>query len=94
MCGLASKGQQCDLVRCEQRKHESGEIEGDVSPAFTKSSLRDGSQIYEIRVDIGTAGSTLLAMQAVLPFILFSKFPSQIPIHLHLSGGTNVSGFP
>lgn len=71
-----------------------GEIEGDVSPAFTQCTLRDGSQVYETRLDIGTAGSTGLALQAILPFILFSHLPSQIPIHLRISGGTNVSGSP
>ncbi|KAF7197687.1 RNA 3'-terminal phosphate cyclase [Pseudocercospora fuligena] len=64
------------------------------SPAFTKKTLPNGQQVYECRLDIGTAGSTGLALQAILPFILFSPLPSQLPIHLRLSGGTNVSGSP
>ncbi|EME84588.1 uncharacterized protein MYCFIDRAFT_134777 [Pseudocercospora fijiensis CIRAD86] len=66
----------------------------DPSPAFTKKTLQDGNQAYECRLDIGTAGSTGLALQAILPFILFSPLPSPLPIHLRISGGTNVSGSP
>lgn len=62
------------------------------SPAF-KKVMRYGEPAYECRVDIGTAGSTGLALQAILPFILFSELPSGIPIRLTLSGGTN-SGSP
>lgn len=62
-------------------------------PAFKKVT-RNGEPVYECRLDIGTAGSTGLALQAILPFILFSKLPSNIPIHLTLTGGTNVSGSP
>lgn len=65
-----------------------------LSPAFSKCTWVDGCQIFETRVDIGTVGSTGLALQAVLPFILFSDLPSRIPIHLYLTGGTNVSGSP
>ena len=64
-----------------------------LSPAF-KKVMREGNPVYECRLDIGTAGSTGLALQAVLPFILFSDFPSEIPVRLTLSGGTNVSGSP
>ena len=63
------------------------------SPAF-KKVMHDGRPFYHARVDIGTAGSTGLALQAILPFILFSEFPSEIPARLTLSGGTNVSGSP
>lgn len=55
---------------------------------------RYGEPVYECRLDIGTAGSTGLALQAILPFILLSKLQSDIPIRLTLSGGTNVSGSP
>lgn len=71
-----------------------GKLEDDISPAFKQCTLKDGRQVYETRLDIGTVGSTGLAMQAVLPFILFANLPLNIPIHLHLSGGTNVSGSP
>ncbi|KAK3722974.1 hypothetical protein LTR37_002120 [Vermiconidia calcicola] len=63
------------------------------SPAFKKVTV-DGEAIYECRLDIGTAGSTGLALQAILPFILFSDLPSAIPVRLSLTGGTNVSGSP
>lgn len=63
------------------------------SPAF-KKVMKDGEPVYECRLDIGTAGATGLALQAILPFILFSDFPSQIPVRLTISGGTNVSGSP
>ncbi|CZT25621.1 uncharacterized protein RCC_11289 [Ramularia collo-cygni] len=71
-----------------------GKLEGVVSPAFTECASKDGSHIYQTSLDIGTAGSTGLALQAVLPFILFSNLPSHVPIHLRISGGTNVSGSP
>ena len=69
-------------------------IHGDLSPAYKKRTLPDGRQIYETRLDIGTAGSTSLALQAVLPFILFCRFPVPLPVQLTISGGTNVSGSP
>lgn len=55
---------------------------------------------WEAKVDIGSAGSTGLALQAVLPFVLFSPpreqdgSLSELPVRLKLSGGTNVSGSP
>lgn len=67
---------------------------GELSPAFQERTLEDGRRVYDCRLEIGTAGSTGLALQAVLPFILFSKFPKALPVHLTLSGGTNVSGSP
>jgi RNA 3'-terminal phosphate cyclase (ATP) len=39
-----------------------------------------------------TPGSITLVLQAVLPYILFSGSPS--PIHVRISGGTNVSNSP
>jgi RNA 3'-terminal phosphate cyclase (ATP) len=62
----------------------------------TKQQLgQDGRERYECRLDIGTAGSTGLALQAILPFILFSRPPAPpLPIHLRISGGTNVSASP
>ncbi|TKA57592.1 hypothetical protein B0A55_13151 [Friedmanniomyces simplex] len=74
-------------------------IEGRGVPAvFRKKVLKDGSRVWEARLDIGTAGSTGLALQAILPFILFTKLPgseeNSMPIRLTLSGGTNVSGSP
>ncbi|KAK4542508.1 hypothetical protein LTR36_006760 [Oleoguttula mirabilis] len=70
-----------------------GEVDG-LSPAFKQKTLPDGGRVYECRLDIGTAGSTGLALQAILPFILFSRLPQALPVRLTLSGGTNVSGSP
>lgn len=72
---------------------EPAELSG-LSPALDKNTLPDGGQVYECRLDIGTAGSTGLALQAILPFILFSKPPTALPVWLTLTGGTNVSGSP
>ncbi|KAK5123837.1 hypothetical protein LTR85_002473 [Meristemomyces frigidus] len=72
---------------------EPGKVD-ELSPAFKRKTLPDRSQVYDCRLDIGTAGSTGLALQAILPFILFSKLPSPLPVQLTLSGGTNVSGSP
>jgi RNA 3'-terminal phosphate cyclase (ATP) len=55
---------------------------------------------WECTLDIKTAGSTGLALQAILPFILFNPprnvdgTLSDIPVRLTISGGTNVSGSP
>lgn len=71
---------------------------GELSPAFTKRKVTgsDGEkgEVYEARLDIKTAGSTGLALQAILPFILFTDFPSPLPVQLTISGGTNVSQSP
>ncbi|KAK1070278.1 hypothetical protein LTR12_006517 [Friedmanniomyces endolithicus] len=77
----------------------AGEIDVlDLPPVFRKKALENGSRIWDARLDIGTAGSTGLALQAILPFVLFTKLPGSeengIPIRLTLSGGTNVSGSP
>lgn len=64
-----------------------------VSPAF-KKVMHNGEPTYATRIDIGSAGSTALALQAILPFILFSDLPSKIPIQVTLIGGTNVTGSP
>ncbi|KAK0787769.1 hypothetical protein LTR91_022345 [Friedmanniomyces endolithicus] len=77
----------------------AGEIDVlNLPPVFRKKALKNGSRIWDARLDIGTAGSTGLALQAILPFVLFTKLPGSeengIPIRLTLSGGTNVSGSP
>lgn len=76
---------------------------GPVSPAYT---LRDddgngrGNKLWECKLDIKTAGSTGLALQAILPFILFRPPKggdgtlSDLPIRLTISGGTNVAASP
>lgn len=67
---------------------------GGLSPAFTKRKQRDGREVFECRLSIGTAGSTGLALQAILPYILFTKFPAPLPVRLTVSGGTNVTNSP
>jgi RNA 3'-terminal phosphate cyclase (ATP) len=60
----------------------------------------DESKHWECGLDIKTAGSTGLALQAILPFILFNPPKnnngtlSEFPARLTISGGTNVSGSP
>lgn len=68
-------------------------VSSDLSPAFKKVTV-EGQTYYDARLDIGTAGATGLAFQAILPFILFSRFPTAHPVRLTLTGGTNVSGSP
>ena len=63
------------------------------SPAYKKAVRSDGP-MYESRVQCETVGSIGLTLQATLPYVLFSKFPSEIPVRLTLTGGTNVSGSP
>jgi RNA 3'-terminal phosphate cyclase (ATP) len=74
---------------------------GSVSPAYSLvKDTKTGVMFWECRLDIKTAGSTGLALQAILPFILFNPPKnddgtlSTIPIRLTISGGTNVSGSP
>ena len=80
----------------EPGKGEKPSLPCEHSPAFKKVMLKgeESGPVYECRLDIGTAGATGLALQAILPFILFSELPSQIPVLLTLTGGTNVSGSP
>lgn len=74
---------------------------GSVPPAYRLvKDTANPAGFWECRLDIKTAGSTGLALQAILPFILF-KPPknddgtlSDRPIRLSISGGTNVSGSP
>ncbi|KAF2159399.1 hypothetical protein M409DRAFT_30149 [Zasmidium cellare ATCC 36951] len=68
--------------------------EEELSPAFEEKTLENGKKVYVCKLEIGTAGSTGLALQAVLPFILFTKFPEQRTVVLEVSGGTNVDGAP
>lgn len=77
----------------EPGKADDGANCAEYSRAF-KKVMRHGEPAYECRLDISTAGSTGLALQAILPYILFSRLPSDIPVRLTLSGGTNVSGSP
>lgn len=74
---------------------------GSISPAYrlvTDATYPAG--FWDCRLDIKTAGSTGLALQAILPFILFRPPKNDDgtltgkPIRLSISGGTNVSGSP
>ncbi|QIW94764.1 hypothetical protein AMS68_000282 [Peltaster fructicola] len=65
--------------------------EGSKSPAYKQL---DDPYHFESTVDIGTAGSTGLVLQAVLPYILFAPPRTATHIRLRVSGGTNVSGSP
>lgn len=72
-----------------------------VSPAYRLAKdTANPTGFWECRLDIKTAGSTGLALQAILPFILFRPPKnddgtlSGKPIRLSISGGTNVSGSP
>lgn len=70
---------------------------GELSPVFVKRRIGEGEgrrEVYEAKLEIKSAGSTGLALQATLPFILFAEFPSPLPLRLTLSGGTNVSQSP
>lgn len=75
---------------------------GPVSPIYRLITVNNNdSQYWECRFKIRTAGSTGLGLQAILPFLLFRPpmndddgTPSDLPIRLRLTGGTNVSGSP
>jgi RNA 3'-terminal phosphate cyclase (ATP) len=74
---------------------------GSASPAYRLvKDTTTGFMFWECKLDIKTAGSTGLALQAILPFILFNPPKNDdgtlsiIPIRLTISGGTNVSGSP
>jgi RNA 3'-terminal phosphate cyclase (ATP) len=74
---------------------------GQTSPAYHfVNDEKDGSKHWKCELDIKTAGSAGLALQAILPFILFNppKYDddtlSKFPTRLTISGGTNVSGSP
>ena len=53
---------------------------------FRPDSLRGG----EFRFDVGTAGSITLVLQALLPAALAAG----APVHIHLTGGTDVRSAP
>ena len=74
---------------------------GSISPAYRRvKDTASPAEFWECRLDIKTAGSTGLALQAILPFVLFRPPKnddgalSDNRIRLSISGGTNVSGSP
>lgn len=74
---------------------------GFISPAYRLvKDTADPAGFWECRLDIKTAGSTGLALQAILPFVLFKPPKNDDgtlddkPIRLSISGGTNVPGSP
>ena len=64
----------------------AGAVLGSDELMFIPGTLREG----KYRFDIGTAGSTGLVLQAILPVLLFGKSPSLIQI----TGGTHVPWSP
>jgi RNA 3'-terminal phosphate cyclase (ATP) len=74
---------------------------GQTSPVYNfVDDSNTGGKYWECSLDIKTAGSTGLALQAILPFVLFNppknddETLSEFPTRLTISGGTNVSGSP
>lgn len=68
---------------------------------WRKVTMADGRKVWEARCEVGSAGSTGLVCQAVLPFVLFTQdLPwlkdgqEEAPVLLRFSGGTNVSASP
>ncbi len=92
-CNAKVKGAEKGSTTLTFEPDDSDKPHSDVSPAFKKTTS-NGEIVYLARLDIGTAGATGLALQAILPYILFSRFPSDHPTRLTLTGGTNVSGSP
>ncbi|KAK6421868.1 hypothetical protein LTR95_016747 [Oleoguttula sp. CCFEE 5521] len=84
-----------------------GAEKGSADLVFTPGKVNGNSSVYmkstnkgvwDSKVEIGTAGSTGLLLQAILPFILFSPPRSETgeaqTVRLAVTGGTNVSGAP
>ncbi|KAF2225195.1 RNA 3'-terminal phosphate cyclase domain-containing protein [Elsinoe ampelina] len=68
-----------------------GKMKRGLEPVWTQANASNGQEIIETHVSIGSAGSTTLALQAILPFVLFSDLvPKTSTIRLNFSGGTNV----
>lgn len=69
-------------------------------PTYTLRDDLGHHPMYESRIDIGSPGSVALALQAVLPFILFSPLgpkrddEQRSYMKLTITGGTNVSNSP
>jgi RNA 3'-terminal phosphate cyclase (ATP) len=88
-----------------KRKTKSNELDAaSLPPAFIgKQRLEDGREALVCRpLEMATAGSTGLALQAVLPYLLFfrperrsgGEEMEKYPMRLKVNGGTNVSGSP
>ncbi|KAK5170680.1 uncharacterized protein LTR77_005270 [Saxophila tyrrhenica] len=93
-CGAAIEGAEKGSKTLIFEPQDPSGAPNAVSKAF-KLVTRDGEAVYETRLDIGTSGATGLALQAILPYILFSPSrPTDHPVRLTLTGGTNVSGSP
>ncbi|KAM0545133.1 hypothetical protein ACHAPJ_011478 [Fusarium lateritium] len=64
------------------------------SNTVTFAPRRKPTELYQRNVKISAASgsaSTLLILQAVLPFLVFAGNDSEEPVELRISGGTNVS---
>jgi RNA 3'-terminal phosphate cyclase (ATP) len=66
--------------------HVQGAEQGSTHLYFEPRDLAGGTY----RLDVGTAGSTSLVLQAIIPGLLFAKEPSQVTI----TGGTHVPWSP
>jgi RNA 3'-terminal phosphate cyclase (ATP) len=64
----------------------SGAAVGSSELVFEPGAVRGGHYSFHI----GTAGSTSLVLQTIIPVLLFAKTPSQV----HLTGGTHVPWSP
>ena len=64
----------------------SGDRQGSVELVFSPGEVRGG----DFSLDVGTAGSTLLVLQTILPPLLFAREKSTVTIR----GGTHVPGSP
>ena len=63
------------------------------STGVWKDVYENGTLIsLESRIPMTTAGSILLILQAILPYVLF--LPSPVPLRITIEGGTNVSKSP
>lgn len=96
-CGAETIGAE---IKSQDLRFEPGAPASSLLP-YTRSEQADGSIIFDTRIDIGSAGSVGLALQAVLPFIIFSPpvfdkttTDERPMVRLTITGGTNVSNSP
>lgn len=73
-------------ARIVSRAQVEGALPGSTSLVFSPGEVRGG----RFELDVGTAGSTSLVLQAVLPALLFAPGASEVT----LSGGTHVPFSP
>ena len=64
----------------------SGDREGSVELVFSPGEVKGG----DVTLTVGTAGSTLLVLQSIVPALLFTRGKSTVTVR----GGTHVPGSP